>query len=165
MLRAFRRSAAPSSRGQLLRAIHAQARTLGMDDDTRRELQRNLTGAESCADMDVRQLRAVYHRLASLSAALPAGAKPYFLKKDGGRRRPGRDERQPEEPITAEQMAKIKHLCEHVNFAGPLLRNFSSWCKRTCGQAWPQTRAEGNKVIEALKAMERRGWKAREART
>lgn len=166
MRRAFRQSLVPQSRATLIKAIHAQGRTLGLADDVRKDLQKNLTGIESCADMDVRQLQAVYGRLSALAAAIP-GAKPYILKAEGRTQkaggRTGRDERLPEEPISAEQMEKIKHLAEAVNYQGPRLRSFSDWCKKTCGSPWPQTRAEANKVIEALKAMRNRGWRARVA--
>ena len=36
-----------------------------------------------------------------------------------------------------------------------------NFCRRVCGEPWPQTRNEANKIIEALKAMRARGWKAR----
>lgn len=162
MRRAFRQqdlSLEPKSANGYKAAIHILATSLGMAKDVRQDLQRNLTGYESCADMTLEQLRAVHHRLSALASMLPH-AKPYVLKKSS---RPGRDERLPEEPISAEQMEKIKHLAEAVNYQGPRLRSFSDWCKKTCGSPWPQTRAEANKVIEALKAMESRGWKARVA--
>ena len=47
---------------------------------------------------------------------------------------------------------------------------YQQLCRRTTrspecrdGHPFPQTRAEANKVIEALKAMEARGWQARGA--
>lgn len=43
-------------RRRLVAAIHAEAKRRGISDDDRRELQRNATGVESCADMTPAQL-------------------------------------------------------------------------------------------------------------
>ena len=43
-------------RGRLIAAIHAEAKRRGISDEDRRELQRNATGVESCADMTPAQL-------------------------------------------------------------------------------------------------------------
>ena len=44
---------------RLIRATHARARELGLDEAARRELQRQATGHDSCADMTVGELRRV----------------------------------------------------------------------------------------------------------
>jgi hypothetical protein len=61
--------------------------------------------------------------------------------------------------VTEEQTAKINELFDQLGMAsvGQARMNFS---RRTCGSTWPQTREQANKIIEALKAMEKRGWRA-----
>ena len=50
---------ANDQRKRLIRRIHAEARSRGMDKDARRDLQRRATGKESCADMTATELRSV----------------------------------------------------------------------------------------------------------
>ena len=51
-------------RRPLLAAIHIRAKALGLDEDSRRALQQRVAGHASCADMTMRQLRAVANELA-----------------------------------------------------------------------------------------------------
>ncbi|WP_447978104.1 phage protein GemA/Gp16 family protein [Candidatus Nitrospira bockiana] len=151
MLRALRHNS-PTDRPGLIKAIHAAARELGVDTDTRKVMQQNLVGVESCKDMSLTQLRKVYGSLSVMQQGLP-------------RRKPtrrGRDERRPDEVASVEQGRMIQHLFDDLGIpeVGTARMNLS---RRTCGQSWPQTREEANKVIEALKAMRERGWKARNA--
>lgn len=58
-------------RRRLLAAVHAEAKALGLDEDTRRALQQRVGGHASCADMSDRELRSVLaelHRLAGKPA-------------------------------------------------------------------------------------------------
>lgn len=58
-------------RRRLLAAVHAQAKALGLDEETRRALQQRMGGHASCADMTDRELRSVLaelHRLAGKPA-------------------------------------------------------------------------------------------------
>lgn len=163
MRRAFRQrdlSLEPKSANGYKAAIHILATSLGLAKDVRQDLQRNLTGYESCADMNLDQLRAVHHRLQSLSGILPH-AKPYVLKKSS---RPGRDERLPEAEITKEQQDKINHLFLDIETqAGKPFRPTwrMSFCRRLTGSSWPQNRQQANRVIEALKQMRARHWTPR----
>jgi len=77
-----------------------------------------------------------------------------------GATRSGRDERQPEELATVEQIRMIQHLFDDLQIAGVGLARMN-FCRRVCKRPWPQTRSEANKVVEALKAMRARGWKPR----
>lgn len=163
--RAFSDHVVPATKADLIKAIHAMGRDLKLDDDTRKSLQAQLTGCESCKDMTPAQLRTVYSRLRVLSHDAGLGRRGRFdaARKREAKRRPGRDERLPQEPPTKEQLDKIQHLCEHVGLHMGL--PYQQLCRRTTkspecrdGHPFPQTRAEANKVIEALKAMERRGW-------
>lgn len=47
----------------LLAAIHVRGKALGLDEDTRRDIQRRVTGKTSCRDMSVHELRAVADEL------------------------------------------------------------------------------------------------------
>ena len=157
---AFRPRLGPTDRKKLIAGIHAQAKTLQLDHDTRREMQRQLVGVESTRDMSLGQLSTIWHRLAVLAA--DAGLSARFAAFSPGRKRPGRDERRPDELVTEEQKIKINELFDELGITavGQARMNFS---RRTCGSTWPQTREQANKIIEALKAMGKRGWKAKGA--
>lgn len=152
---AIRSREMPKVRAGLIKAIHAMSRDLTLNDETRRELQWNLTGVESCKDMTTQQLKQVYQRMAALHETVPQLPRP---SKKPARR--GRDERQPQELLTVEQNRMIAHLFDDLSIVG-LGQARMNFCKRTCGSLWPQTRAQGNQIIEALKAMRTRGWKAK----
>ena len=150
---AFRSRIGPTERKKLIAGIHAQAHALQLDDETRREMQQKLVGIESTKDMSLGQLSTVWTRLTQL--ARDAGlAKPM-------RRRPGRDERQPDELPTPEQSTKIEelYLALEIKRRPKVVIDL---CRRTTGHSWPQTRAEANKLIEALKAMVARHWRPRD---
>ena len=151
----------PTERKKLIAGIHAQAHALQLDDDTRRDMQQKLVGIESTKDMNVPQLSTVWNRLTMLAndAGLGRGAR--------GKRRPGKDERLPEDPPTKEQLDKIEHLYEDLHIKHrPMV--VIELCRRVTkseaapqGHPWPQSRAEANKLVEALKAMVSRGWQPR----
>lgn len=147
---------APNDRQGLIRAIHAMGRDLNLNDETRKELQWNLTGVESCKDMTLVQLKQVYQRVSVLHDTMPPRLHPP--------KRRGRDERQPEELLSVEQSRMICHLFDDLSISGVGVARMN-FCRRVSGSTWPQTRAQGNKVIEALKAMRERGWKGRAADT
>lgn len=134
-------------RHRLLSAIHANANAMGMSKADRYDLQLELTGITSCSDMDLAQLQKVDRELRRLQRILPP---------ERSKRRPGRDERQPAEPPTREQMEKIQNLNSVI---GLQLEQYRKLCMRILHHSWPQTREQANKIIEALKAMQRRGWK------
>jgi hypothetical protein len=156
----FRRQRGPTERKPLIAAIHAIAHQLaasGLTDETRRDLQRELTGVESCRDMDVAQLTTVYRRMRVLADALPGASRVTRRALC----RSGRDERLPDEIASIEQTRMIAHLFADLRITeiGAARMRF---CRRVCGGSWPQTRAQANQVIEALKAMRARGWQPRE---
>lgn len=159
MSAAFAKRVGPTDRKKLIAGIHAQASALQLDDDTRRDMQQQLVGVASTKNMNVAQLSTVWHRLTVL--ANDAGlARP---KRHTSR--PGRDERQPAEPPTKEQLDKIAHLYEHLGMQGAaaiqLCRRITRSIEKREGFPWPQSRSQANKVIEGLKAMDARGWRAR----
>ena len=55
--------AASPERRSLLAAIHVRAKKLGLDEDTRRDIQRRVAGKTSCRDMTVPELRRVADEL------------------------------------------------------------------------------------------------------
>ena len=155
---AFKPRLGPTDRTKLIAGIHAQAKALQLDDETRREMQQQLVGVESTKDMSPRQLSTIWNRLTVL--AQDAGLSTQHSGLSTRRTRPGRDERQPDELVTEEQTTKINELFDQLGIAavGQARMNFS---RRTCGSTWPQTREQANKIIEALKAMQARGWRAK----
>jgi hypothetical protein len=147
-----RRSGHAGDRKALIRVIHTIAGQLaphGFDEEARRAMQRQLTGQDSCRDMDLAQLQKVCRTMQVMADALPHATT---------RRRDRRDERLPGEAPTREQLELIEHLRAHVGLhASELWMNL---CRRILKHPWPQSREEASKIIEALKAMEARGWKA-----
>jgi hypothetical protein len=155
---AFRARLGPTDRRKLISGIHAQAHALQLDDETRREMQLKLVGVESSKDMSLGQLSTVWTRLTAL-------AKDAGLAGRAGqarRKRPGRDERQPAEPPTIEQLEYIRGLYDDLGVS-TLSSDMMALSRRITGHAWPQNREEANKLIEGLKAMKARGWRARDA--
>lgn len=151
--------------------IHEVAARLGMDDPTRYAFQVDLVGVQSCKDMDVRQLKQVLYALthksgSPLRAAATSKSKQYVLRAGAQPcARTGRDERQPDELATIEQTRMIDALFADIEVQNPG-RLPGTWrtafCKRQVRCVWPQTRAQANKIIEALKAMRARGWHPKE---
>ena len=66
------KSAAPDRRVRLIRAIHAEARRIGMADDARAQLQLATVGARSCSDMTVAQLSRVMDAVRAAGGPPPA---------------------------------------------------------------------------------------------
>ena len=154
MLRAaFNRRIGPTERTKLIAGIHAQAHALQLDDETRRELQQQLVGIESTKDMSVPQLSTVWHRLTTLAQDAGLAVRPAH------RRRPGRDERLPADPPTKEQLEKIEQLYDALGVRPSA--DMMALARRITGHPWPQNREEANKLIEGVKAMKERGWRAR----
>ena len=145
----------PTDRKKLIAGIHAQAHALKLDDDTRRDLQQQLVGKSSTKDMTQSQLTKVWQRLTDL--ANESGLSPQSSALSPRSRRPGRDERLPDEPVTPEQLEKIKELFAAIDVQDSALR--MQLCRRACRRPWAQTRAEGNQIIEMLKQMGARGWR------
>ena len=152
MLRsALRTRIGPTDRKKLIAGIHAQAHALQLDDETRREMQQQMVGVGSTKDMSLAQLSTVWSRLTVL--ATDAGlAKP---------KRRRRDERQPAEPPTKEQLALIEQLYDALGVRPSA--DMMGLARRITGHPWPQNRAEASKLIEGLKAMHTRGWRGRDA--
>ena len=74
-------------RTRLIAAIHAQAATLGLDEDTRRAIQTRCGGHASCRDMDVRGLHRTLDELKGLPGAVAGRVGPPEDRLDGMRRK------------------------------------------------------------------------------
>lgn len=74
-------------RARLIAAIHARAKTLGLDEDTRRALQRRCGGHASCRDMDVRGLHRTLDELNRLPGAVAGRVGPPEDRLEGMRRK------------------------------------------------------------------------------
>ena len=55
------------ARNELIKRVHAMAKSAGLDEDTRRDLMARLTGKRSCIDMDIDQLGMVVGNLQGLT--------------------------------------------------------------------------------------------------
>lgn len=66
----------------------------------------------------------------------------------------------PDIPPGKQMLKKMEHLFQDVGMYNRKAQ--ASFSKRVCGQFWPRTRRQANKIIEALKSMKARGWKRKE---
>ena len=137
------------ARGSLIKAVHARARELGLDSETRRTLQTRVTGHASCRDMSTAALRAV---LAAMDRS-PAA-------KSGPRRAGGRDRL----PDSAHR-GKLWALWLSGRHLGVVERPTEAalvgFIKRQTGldaAGWARDERDTAKAIEGLKA-----WLCREA--
>ena len=75
-------------RRRLIAAVHVRAKQLGLDEDTRRDIQLRVTGKASCRDMNLRELRAVADDMRSAERRPgPIDAFRPIERTDGMRRR------------------------------------------------------------------------------
>lgn len=153
MRAAFKPRLGPTDRRKLIAGIHAQAHTLQLDDETRREMQQQMVGVGSTKDMSLGQLSTVWSRLTVQANDAGLGR--------GKRKRHGRDERQAAEPPTTEQLAFIAQLYDALGVRPNA--DMLALARRITGHPWPQNREEANKLIEGMKAMHARGWRSRGA--
>lgn len=122
--------------------LHVAKAQLGLDDDLYREILRQEAQAESSAALTYRQFDRVMARMRKLGFR---------------RRRAAVKPAAPRALITREQQDKIQSLYSALGWSA--MNRQMGFNRRQLGKAWPQTRAEANKVIEGLKrilARERR---------
>jgi hypothetical protein len=133
--------------------IHLAKNHLGLSDDEYRDILRAATGAESSKDMDYHQYDKLLQRFKELGFKVTS--------KTNGRRQPyltapGRD---PGALPTPAQQKKLNDLYDELGWAENERR--IGFNRRMLKKPWPQTRAEANKITEALKAMIARMQKSR----
>ncbi|MDI3480808.1 MAG: hypothetical protein PWQ97_463 [Tepidanaerobacteraceae bacterium] len=120
--------------------IHLAKNQLGLDDDTYREILMQEAGVNSSKDLTNDSFEKVLKRFKFLGFKVKRTEvekpKPYDIVSQG-------------------QLKKMEHLYEDIGLFDK--RRQIGFNKRMTGHAWPQTREEANKVIEALKSMIKRG--------
>ena len=131
-----------------VKAVHVFKGKLEMGEEDYRALLQERWGVRTCKDLSKRQaVRFLEVLTGRLGLRTP-------------RRRTGRDERLPEDLPTLDQGELIGTIIARLGFPTRTTPGSLALCRRMCGQAWPQTRAKANQVIEGLKAMHARGWQA-----
>lgn len=133
-------------RKDVIKKIHIAKADLKLDDDRYRALLNGITGKESCKDMTLSELNAVYRQL----------EKDGFVVKV----KVGKTTRK---PVTNPQQAKIFAMWFQLADEGKVSRKTSAlnaFVKRQTGIEtidWIKTAEQAKPIIEALKS-----WKARE---
>lgn len=125
--------------------IHIAKQQLGLSDGIYRDILFSLFKAESCLELTPRQADQLLKHFKSLGWRQKRRRKPRIHA--------------PMELPTPEQLRHLKFLYEELGWMDP--RRQMGFNERMCGKPWPQTRAEANKIIEALKKMKQRGYTER----
>ena len=134
-----------ATNGQLA-LIHVAKSELKLADDTYRDILWEQGGrVRSSRDLKPEGVEAVLRRFRELGwQGLPPAKRPR-LRED-----------RPLELPTSGQLGVIRHLWEDLGWHETDRRQ--GFTARVCsGHPWPQSREEANKLIEALKAMVKRG--------
>lgn len=124
--------------------LHVAKTELRLDDDDYRALLYAEAGVESSKDLDLQGFERVLARFEQLGFRVKRRA-PH------GRAR----NRDPHALVTPAQLKKLGDLYQELGWEKNRQVGFN---RRVCGRPWPQTRADANKVIEALKKMLARGY-------
>jgi hypothetical protein len=131
----------PKNYGQV-QAIHAEAKRRGLDEDALRDLVESATRrTRSIAALTHAEANKVIQHLKG-NSFVPLRTLQYRRKKAGI-----------QQIVTDEQQTLIAELASQREWSPETLQKF---CKRQCKRERPLTTADANKVIEALKAMNRR---------
>jgi hypothetical protein len=131
----------PKTTGQV-RAIHAEAAKRGIDPDTLRDIVADVTRrTRSIKELTYIEAQRVIQRLKG-SAFVPLRTLQYRRQKAGV-----------PQLVTAEQLTLIAELASQRKLT---VEGLSRLCKRACKREVPRSTADANKVIEALKSMNRR---------
>lgn len=124
--------------------IHVAKTKLGLSDDEYRDTLQRVTGKRSAAKLNDRQCRLVMAEFERLGFKTTARPQPEQVVQPGDG----------SEPVTQRQMAKMLTLYEALGWDDAERRR--GFAKRQCGQPWPQTRADAQRVIEGLRAIGKR---------
>lgn len=170
MLVLSRASSAKSARAGLIAAVHARARDLGIDNETRAALQRRVTGKASCGGMTDDELRRVLREMASHGmGGTPAGtpADAVAGAPTSARRHSGRDMLATGTPAARAMTAKLRALWLSAYWLG-VTRDYTdaaliSFVKRQTrldAARFAGAAQDAARAIEGIKA-----WLARPAET
>lgn len=119
--------------------LHVAKAQLGLEDDVYREILYQEAGVRSAKDLSLIGLEKVMRRFRQLG----------FRRKPQQRKQA---QPQPDALITKGMLGKIQHLYEDLGWDAKTRQ--IGFNKRVLGgRPWPQTREEGNKIIEALKSI------------
>lgn len=138
-------------RNTLIKLIHTGQRTLGLDDETYRDMLEGITGLRSCGDrkMTPKKLTAMLARMRELGfdAVPQAAAKP---------------KARPKAPLASpKQLGRVRGLWERMH-AFAIVHDVSdaaldAYCRRMVGcHLGACTAAQGQRLIECLKQWWRR---------
>lgn len=133
--------------------LHVAARELSLDDDLYREILRQEAGVKSSVDLSPTGFDKVMKRLKQLG--FKKTGKPYRRPRPRPSASASPD---PFATITEGMLYKIEKLYREIGINDK--NRQIGFNKRVCKKPWPQTRAEGNQIIEALKKMAARGYRA-----
>lgn len=137
-----------------LALVHVGKKALRLDDETYRDILHAQAGVGSARDLSPDGLDKVLARFAELGFA----GRPDGNRKTPRSRRPPAPQDVTGQLPTPGQQGMLMHLWKDLGWTGTRRLEFS---KRVVGRAWPQTRAEASKLIEALKSMRERGYDER----
>lgn len=125
--------------------LHVAKRELGLDDDSYRQILLLYGGTESAQYMTLEGFERVMEHMGRLGFKSTNNWQPA--------RAPRRD---PDGAPYPAQLKMIEHHFEQLGFEEVERRQ--GFCRRVIKKPWPQTRAEANKIFEALKAMVARNY-------
>lgn len=126
--------------GGQLALIHVAKKELGLTEDDYRSLLELHGGVNSAKHLTLEGFERVMQRIEQLGFKSTTDRQPA--------RAPRRD---PDGAPYPAQLKMIEHQFEQLGFFETERRQ--GFCRRTIKKPWPQTRAEANKIFEALKAM------------
>ena len=132
-----------------VRAIWAIAREKGIDSDLLHEIVAEVLVSTGSGSDRVASISALtYSEANRVIERLKGNAYVPLRTLQARRQRAG-----VKQVVTREMLKKITELAAQRNWSVMSLRNF---CIRQCGHSKPRTTEDANKIIEALKAMNKR---------
>lgn len=125
-----------------VRAIFAEAKKRGLKDEDLRDVVEDVTKhTRHISELTYAQAQNVIRRLKA-EQFVPTRTLQYRRAKSGIK-----------QLVANEQLTLIAELASQRKWPAETLRNF---CVKQCGKEKPRTTVDANKVIEALKAMNKR---------
>jgi len=129
--------------------LHIAKKQLSLDDETYRDILYVQAGVRSAKGLDFDGFERVMERLCELG-----------FKSKKPRKRPADLDVELADAITEKQQGYIRYLFHEVGMTDT--KRQAGFCRRQLGNRfWPQTRDEARIIIESLKKMTARGYRAR----
>jgi hypothetical protein len=136
---------------QELALIHIAKAELGLTDDEYRDLLRSTCNVESSKQLTHRECDKLMRRFCDLGFKLKIKTPKPKIRQT----KIQATETDPDALVTPAQQFKIQELYGQLGWN---LERQNAFHQRMVKKSWPQTRAEANKITEALKAMVARGY-------